>query len=84
MVGMDEDTSNQNAALAMDLCAKFGLIEQDAEGNWIMASDANAKEDMIVGDEKTVMLLDKSLREMEMAPPCLLTPILILSYMSRR
>ena len=66
---MDEDTTMENMALALDLCAKVGLLVKNAEGEWEVSPDADAHECILVGDVKTVDLLDKAIRDQERKPP---------------
>lgn len=69
LVAMDEDTSMENMALALDLCAKFGLLVKNSEGKWEVSPDADAREVIFIGDVKTVDSLDKAIRDQERLPP---------------
>ena len=68
-MAVDEDTSSENLALALDLCAKFGLIVQDSVGEWVIAPNADVREGTFIGDFKTIDCLDKVIRDQEQQPP---------------
>ena len=65
---MDEDTTRQNGALALDLASKCGLLTKDATGKWVPGKDADVRRIYIVGDVKTTDLLEKCLYNLNHSP----------------
>ena len=56
LIAMDEDTTRQNGALALDLASKCGLLTKDATGKWVPGKDADVRRIYVVGDIKTTDL----------------------------
>ena len=61
LVAMDEDTTNQNGSLGLDIAAKCGLLVKTNDGKWEIEAYPNARRVYFVGDAKTADLFEKCL-----------------------
>jgi hypothetical protein len=68
LVSMDEDTTQENGALGLDLQAKCGMIAKDASGKYVSGKWQDSRRIYMVGDAKTADLLEKCLHNLTHNP----------------